>query len=315
LYSTDGGDSWIDKSFITYTPISIQVINKNLVFSYYGGRLFRTTDEGQSWTEFSFPVSPPPYPTWIESCFFVNSDVGWSMSNDGRLSVTYDGGLTWSNIYNLGYHYGVFKLHFSDELNGWIHKGSFLQKTTDGGHQWIDRGLTPWANSHPTSHYFLNDTTIFISSGTGLLYKTFDAGITFQSEPLNFVDIDDIYFANIEKGWAVGNNVILASFDAELISSAYEEHITQNLSFYLSQNYPNPFNPSTTITYQIPELSFVTLKVYDVLGNEIATLVNEEKPAGRYEVEFDGTGLPSGIYFYRLQANDFVNTNKMILLK
>jgi hypothetical protein len=86
-------------------------------------------------------------------------------------------------------------------------------------------------------------------------------------------------------------------------------------SHVLSQNYPNPFNPSTTIKYQIPELSFATLKVYDVLGNEISTLFNAEKPAGSYEVELNASNLPSGIYFYRLQAGDFVETKKMVLMK
>jgi len=89
--------------------------------------------------------------------------------------------------------------------------------------------------------------------------------------------------------------------------------------FHLSQNYPNPFNPTTTISYAIPQTANVTLNVYDVLGNEIATLVNEEKPSGSYEIEFS-TGLihqtlSSGIYFYRLQAGDFVDTKKMLLLK
>ena len=85
--------------------------------------------------------------------------------------------------------------------------------------------------------------------------------------------------------------------------------------FLLTQNYPNPFNPSTTIKYQIPELSFVTVKVYDVLGSEVATLINEEKPIGSYEIEFDATTLPSSIYFYRLQAGAFVETKKMVLMK
>lgn len=85
--------------------------------------------------------------------------------------------------------------------------------------------------------------------------------------------------------------------------------------YYLSNNYPNPFNPSTTIKYQIPELSYITLKVYDVLGNEIATLVDEEKTTGGYEVRFDSKGLSSGVYFYKLQAGEFVSTKKMILLK
>jgi hypothetical protein len=85
--------------------------------------------------------------------------------------------------------------------------------------------------------------------------------------------------------------------------------------FLLGQNYPNPFNPSTKIKYFIPEMSEVTFKIYDVLGNEIATLVNEEKPTGEYEIEFNATGLPSGIYFYKLVAGEYTQTRKMILLK
>ncbi|MGD8306482.1 MAG: T9SS type A sorting domain-containing protein [Ignavibacteria bacterium] len=85
--------------------------------------------------------------------------------------------------------------------------------------------------------------------------------------------------------------------------------------FELSQNYPNPFNPSTIIKYQIPEASFVSVNVYDLLGNEIATLVNEDKTAGSYEVKFDGSSLSSGIYFYRLSAGDFSLSKKMILLR
>jgi hypothetical protein len=85
--------------------------------------------------------------------------------------------------------------------------------------------------------------------------------------------------------------------------------------FTLEQNYPNPFNPTTVIKYQIPKQSFVTLKFFDVLGNEIETLVNEEKPIGSHEVVFEGKNLPSGIYFYRLQTEEFIETKKMILLK
>ena len=85
--------------------------------------------------------------------------------------------------------------------------------------------------------------------------------------------------------------------------------------FSLHQNYPNPFNPTTKINYQIPELSFITLKVYDVLGNEIAILVNEAKLAGSYDVEFDASSLPSGVYFYQFRAGSFVETRKMVLMK
>jgi hypothetical protein len=85
--------------------------------------------------------------------------------------------------------------------------------------------------------------------------------------------------------------------------------------FILDQNYPNPFNPATTIKYQIPEISFVTLKVYDVLGNEIETLVNSEKPAGTYEMTWNAESVPSGIYFYTLQAGSLSETKKMVLMK
>ena len=91
------------------------------------------------------------------------------------------------------------------------------------------------------------------------------------------------------------------------------------MNYLLSQNYPNPFNPSTTIRYEIPERSFVTIKIYDVLGNEIATLVNEEKSAGSYEVIFNTEASiknpASGIYFYQLSAGNYTETKKMILLK
>jgi hypothetical protein len=85
--------------------------------------------------------------------------------------------------------------------------------------------------------------------------------------------------------------------------------------FSLSQSYPNPFNPTTNMQYKISNRQFVALKVYDLLGREVTTLVNEEKPAGEYKVEFNGVDLPSGIYFYQLKAGEFIQTKKMILLK
>jgi len=111
-------------------------------------------------------------------------------------------------------------------------------------------------------------------------------------------------------------------------SKIIEVEIGSPTIFSLEQNYPNPFNPTTKIKYTIPtppvssplvkgrtKEGFVTLKVYDVLGNEVATLVNEEKPAGECEVEFDGSEFPSGVYFYQLSAGDFIKTQKMVLMK
>jgi len=85
--------------------------------------------------------------------------------------------------------------------------------------------------------------------------------------------------------------------------------------FLLYQNFPNPFNPNTTIRFQIPHYSLVELKIFDLLGREISTLINEEKPAGIYDISFNGSNLSSGIYIYRLKTDDKIITNKMILLK
>jgi hypothetical protein len=85
--------------------------------------------------------------------------------------------------------------------------------------------------------------------------------------------------------------------------------------FSLDQNYPNPFNPNTKISYSIKEEGLVTLKVYDILGKEIATLVNENQPVGNYEAEFNASQLPSGMYIYKLQASSFSDVKKMLLTK
>ncbi len=95
-----------------------------------------------------------------------------------------------------------------------------------------------------------------------------------------------------------------------------EELITELPSeFSLLQNYPNPFNPSTSIDYSIPEESFVELKVYDVLGNEVASLVNEQQQTGVYRADFTANNLSSGIYFYKIKAGNFIETKKMVLMK
>ena len=88
-----------------------------------------------------------------------------------------------------------------------------------------------------------------------------------------------------------------------------------DLNYRLNQNYPNPFNPTTTISWQVPAAGWQTLKIYDVLGKEIATLVNEERPAGSYKMSFDASDLTSGIYFYKIQIGSYIQVKKMVLLK
>ncbi|RJP61180.1 MAG: T9SS C-terminal target domain-containing protein [Ignavibacteriales bacterium] len=98
------------------------------------------------------------------------------------------------------------------------------------------------------------------------------------------------------------------------VSSDVRDDVNIN-SFELKQNYPNPFNPSTVISYSIPQNAFVTLKVYNILGNEVSTLVNEQKAAGNYSVTFNASQLSTGIYFYTLQSGNYSETKKLILMK
>jgi len=85
--------------------------------------------------------------------------------------------------------------------------------------------------------------------------------------------------------------------------------------YLLNQNYPNPFNPSTTIHFELPRAAHVILKVYNILGEEVVTLIDEEKAAGKYDIQFEGARFTSGVYFYRLTSGDFVSTKKLILIK
>jgi hypothetical protein len=140
-----------------------------------------------------------------------------------------------------------------------------------------------------------NDPATWVLVHWGTNYHLDDVVNIFYRGPVQF-GIDEFTFTTPDP---------YVSVEDELIVTTYE----------LSQNYPNPFNPNTKITYTIPEFGFVTLKVYDVLGSEVATFVNEEKPVGSYEVEWEARGSPSGVYFYQLTTGSFIETNKMILLK
>jgi outer membrane protein assembly factor BamB len=110
------------------------------------------------------------------------------------------------------------------------------------------------------------------------------------------------------------SNILIMKLDQKSSTDVGNDNMLST-SYELKQNYPNPFNPSTIIKYSIPQPSKVVIKVFDIIGNEVVTLINEEKPVGNYRVEFNATGLPSGIYFYKLQAGNFVQTKKLVYLK
>jgi len=152
---------------------------------------------------------------------------------------------------------------------------------------------------------------------TNLVLLNFSTNSIITNEVL-FWDIYNSYWGVYDSDnattWSIGNfDNVTTSINNEVT----EEPIN---SFYLNQNYPNPFNPSTRISWQSPIGEWHTLKVYDILGNEIVTLINEYLPAGKHEVEFSTSSIStsrvaSGVYFYRLQVGSFVETKKMLLMK
>jgi hypothetical protein len=111
------------------------------------------------------------------------------------------------------------------------------------------------------------------------------------------------------------NPGIFCFYYSGLTTSVDENKKNINNTFNLSQNYPNPFNPITTINYSIPKQSHVTIKIFDVLGNELTTLINEEKFAGNYSVKFNASAFSSGVYFYRMESGSYIQTKKLILIK
>ena len=137
-----------------------------------------------------------------------------------------------------------------------------------------------------------------------------------KSLPGKHYNIPGIYNVTLTATNSLGNDSLIKSCYIEVIEAVYvnEDGISPN-EFILYQNYPNPFNPTTTISWQQPIESKVSITVYDILGNEFENIVDEVMPAGRHTINFSADQLPSGIYFYKIIAGNFVETKKMMLLK
>jgi len=167
-----------------------------------------------------------------------------------------------------------------------------------------------WHTSSPN----ITSYTVNVSKDS-LFTNMIDTTIADTTFTLVDLELDQKYYWRVRAknilGWSNYSNS--ESFTAT--TTGIKEEIKNKINFLLNQNYPNPFNPSTIISYSIPQNSFVTLKVYDVLGNEVSTLVNETKSAGRYDVRFDASGLSNGVYFYTIKADNFNSTKKMIFMK
>ncbi|MGE5621249.1 MAG: T9SS type A sorting domain-containing protein, partial [archaeon] len=142
-----------------------------------------------------------------------------------------------------------------------------------------------------------------------ITYNTSNSGLLHNVVYSIAIDKYNNKWVCTKLGLSVFNeNGVVTSVGDKLSSEAISNYLLLN-------NYPNPFNPTTTISYSIPKQSFVELKVYDMLGREVSTLVNKEQSAGEYKVQFDGSSLPSGMYIYSLQAGELNDSKKLVLLK
>jgi photosystem II stability/assembly factor-like uncharacterized protein len=213
-----------------------------------------------------------------------------------------------------------------------VGESGYIAYSSDNGENWSIQNNPDLLNRSLNDVFFsqiYNWGVGWAVGDEGLILKTTNFGNTWQIEDDGLTDnnLHRIDFCHWADGWggSFGPGIIVGEKKTALIYpivvSVEDQSITPK-HFNLSQNYPNPFNPATNIGFTISDFRFVSLKVYDVLGNEIATLVNEEKPAGEYEVTFDGTNLPSGIYFYQLKAGPstssgqfYIETKKMVLMK
>ena len=185
----------------------------------------------------------------------------------------------------------------------------------DGGVSWVEQ-----ASSNLKSLFdviFTDTNNGWVVGNYGTILRTTNGGTEWIPQISGAINsLNGVYFIDALNGWTVGIDGTILQTTNGGVSFVEEEQIDEiPTEFLLSQNFPNPFNPSTSIQYSVSSRQFVSLKVFDVLGNEIETLVNEEKQAGTYEVTWYAKALPSGVYFYQLKAGEFTAVKKMILLK
>jgi photosystem II stability/assembly factor-like uncharacterized protein len=291
--------------------------------------IYTSTNGGSQWTRVpSINIPSPSSGEWgIEDGYRASGSYIWFINNLGSLYRSTNRGYTWTVTHNVSN--GAFAFGFKDSLNG-LSIGTPFKRTTDGGTTWISfvpasypsglgnalLGVVPGSRSWVISSPF--------SGSSGSAYSTDDGN--------NWIRVDAALhgrtrFTSDTVGWSAGVNDTIYKWTGRLLvdpstSVKQTDEVVQN--FGLEQNYPNPFNPKTNIKFQIPstrlgfgisDVGLVSLRVYDMLGREVATLVNENLQPGSYEVTFDARGLASGAYFYRLRTGEFTQTKRLLLLR
>ncbi|MCX6134759.1 MAG: YCF48-related protein [Ignavibacteriales bacterium] len=347
LKTVDGGASWAvqDSSFQNVYPQSVFFVDpqhgwvaSSASSPDTAGRIYRTVNGGATWVPVDLPNIARP-----NDIYFTDTLTGFAVGQYGGVVKSTDGGITWREVYRASYSANgtssmtepLRRVVFADKNNGWAVGGiSGVEtkiRTTDGGVTWQISNQTPGGSS--LQGLCFTDTKNGwavggVVSGPVIL-RTTDGGVTWgrQTHPLasnTRLVFWSIHMYSADEGWVVGDSgKILKTTNGGgsiQVSGITDRDNDVPQAFSLSQNYPNPFNPTTVISYELPANSFVTLKIYDLLGREIATVVNEMGTPGVYTARWDGKSdrgesLSSGVYLYELRAGTSVMTRKMVLLR
>jgi photosystem II stability/assembly factor-like uncharacterized protein len=324
LRTTDGGSSWTDENRPTTRNLyAVSMGDSVAVITGEEGTILISTDAGLTWAQRTAGTASVLFGVSVQGKTAVgvggqgavvmssNAAQGWGLTVLGPTQELFFYGTSFASA-TTGWAVGAYTV-----------TGSIIIKSTLSGFVW-----TP--QSAPTTNTLTGVSFADIDTGTavgfnGTIVRTTNGGTewTGQQSP-TLQSLNAVSFLDSRTGIAVGDSgTIIRTTDGGLTEVAAQGSSSAPSSFMLSQNYPNPFNPSTVIKYQLPALSGagravvseVRLAVYDLLGREVAVLVNEGKAPGSYEVKFDASNLPSGAYLYRLTAGDFVQTRRLLLLK
>lgn len=325
LKTTDAGSSWnkLNTNNLAGSFYAIQFVNASTGYiagstaTYSNPVILKTADAGATWTNLTYPGADP-----IKSIYFTDASTGYAAAGKDYVYKTTDGGTTWNKV---TLTFNAYAVYFTDANTGFLAgKGiglqtGFVYKTTDAGATWTACNGNSYYELY---HLVFTDASNGYAVGrNGEIMTTNDGGAkwTAQETPFHYRDereFNDISASPVKTVYTVSRHGLLLYAPAAA-TSGVEDKKESFLpgSFALGQNYPNPFNPSTTINYQIPQDGIVTLKIFDVLGREISTLVNEFQNKGNYSVSFNGSGLASGIYVYQLRTSGSSSVKKMMLAK
>lgn len=291
---------------------SVALPDSNTGYLLSGNRLIKTTDGGKNWN--SKPISADKLFGLLN---FIDKDNGIIIGD--TFARTTDGGDTWQISDSPPVSEATCLLMVDKETYFVSNKYGNFYMTKDGGKTWINKTISWCQNSCRVGGIsFATNKLGYMVAKYCRIYKTTDGGETWDIQPYQLSGGPDLYAVSYVDSLhctAVGAEAIVHTSTGGLTDVDKDCNLSNPTAFQLGQNYPNPFNPATTIEYQIPAESKVSISIYNSIGQKIKELVNEIKQAGSYKIDFNGDGLPSGVYFYQLNAGGFNATKRLLLLK